>query len=314
LFRELSSAAVDAELARLAHNWGLGRIEKHVGAFKPAESPAAKRKKAFHALRSGSRLQQGHAVRIQAAFPESNVYLWWAHPLANVLCNPHLGIDELMDYLNKLPPGKVRSVVWQGCFVPAGGHHSERLSPWAHPLVLSLERIGSPVALFALMTRLRIEQLMGVQGLGLESANAAWQILPKAIARSRHLLVAKDALLIALDYFLSWQPFADARLWQMFGESGNLRRRDSMIQCEHCWLSDRSIPMPIKIARRNHLGPKLLPGNLFPSTWWGAFFSELVEEGVESLLASAVSEIAFRRNGEAVAADRQSPTRGGANF
>jgi hypothetical protein len=52
LFRELSSAAVDAELARLARSWSLGKIEERVGAFKPGET----RKRRFTRCEQGADL------------------------------------------------------------------------------------------------------------------------------------------------------------------------------------------------------------------------------------------------------------------
>lgn len=269
LFRELSSAAVDAELARIARNWSLGEIERKIGAFKPARSLAGSRKKSFHALRSGSRLKLGHVMRIQAAFPSSNVYLWWSHPLADVLCNPRLGIDDLAQFLRRLPSGRVRSLVLLSMHIPASGFLSEQIAPWTANLITALNKIGSPTALFALAARLRIEQLTGNQLLGQESACAMWEIFPRAIARSSNLLISKDAITLAMDYFQSWQPFADARFWQMCAEHSSIERSKATRVAERIWRSNTSIPDEIKLARRTRLQGVVVPNDAYPNSWWG---------------------------------------------
>jgi len=275
LFRELSSAAVDAELARLARSWRLGEMEKIVGSFKPAESPRGARKKAFHALRAGSRLQEGHASRIQAAFPRSNVYLWWSHPLASVLCDPSLGLDDLVAHLKQLPAGRVRACVWSITYVPTCGFATEALVPWSHGLIESLQRERSPMALFALIARYRIEQLSGGLTLGLDAANSAWSLLAHSVARSRSLLIAKDALVAAMDYFLSWQPFADARLWELANSRVGLRRREALVKAETTWAGESAIPRDILEARRHHLTDAVRPGIAYLGTWWGFLYSDL---------------------------------------
>ena len=140
-------------------------------------------------------------------------------------------------------------------------------------LVSSLERLGTDVALFALVARLRIEQLLGNCDGGLEAAQAAWRILPTAIARRTNLLLAKDALIFALDYFLSWQPFADARLLQLacFGESMN--RYEAVVQCEAIWSADTSIPEKSKLLRRSLLHAGLVPEIPDSWGWWNMLVS-----------------------------------------
>jgi len=272
LFREISSAAVDVELARLARSWSLGVIEKKVGSFKQADSPRGARKKSFHALRAGSRLQEGHAARIQDAFPRSNVYLWWLHPIGAILCNPKLGADDLLAYLRRLPPGRTRSRIWMALYLPLGSIHSETLAPWTPELVVALRTIGTPVALFALLARLRIEQLSGSFFLGVDAATAAWELLAKSISRSRHLLISKDCLIVAMDYFLSWAPFADARLWESFVAGRDLSCSGAVDACCHrAWANDNSIPAEIKLARKARL-IDVFPDNPSPGTWSGNVF------------------------------------------
>ena len=272
LFRELSSAAVDAELARLARSWDLGKIERRIGAFKPCDSPSAARKKSFHALRAGSRLQESHAARIQAAFPRSNVLLWWAHPLADVLCNADLAIDDLLAYLKQVPQGRVRNMLWLPQHVSPTGPMIESLTPWTLRLIGGLRREGSPTAFFSLLARLRIEQLYGNLELGVDAADAAWELLPKVVSRSRSLLLSKDALITALTFFLGWQPYADARLWEHLSGHGNHAHFTAIFASELAWRTT-AIPSEIKEARKARLFDAILPSNNCRLTSWGVILT-----------------------------------------
>lgn len=283
LHAALSSAAVYAELARMCGTWSADRIEDVVEnriaesrplatGFRPAtkdvEPSRSDRKKSFYALRNGSTLKPYRAVRIQAAFPRSNIMLWWKHPLAEVLCNPQLGIDAIVEWLKMLPRGPVRRCIWEPVATPTPGFKPERLTAWTPLLVSSLERVGNDVALFALIARLRIEQLLGNSDGGLEAAQAAWNILPLAMASRTNILVSKDALIIAMDYFLSWQPFADTRLLQLAHFGGSTNKCEAIEQCEAIWSADTSVPEKTKLLRKS-----LAPSSLFPEIggdwgWW----------------------------------------------
>lgn len=268
LFRELSSAAVYAELARLSRSWHVEEIEKVVGKFKTGG-----RRKSFYALRAGSMLKPAHAARLQNAFPRSNIMLWWTHPLAQVLCNPLLSADELVVMLKKIPQGPVRDRIWKPLTFQTVGLPAERLTNWDRELIFSLERIGTPISLFALLTRLRIEQKLSNFDEGLHSAQAAWRMLPGTFARCRNLLVAKDALVLAFDFFLSWQPFADTRIYEMFRLDDWLKRREAVAECERIWLSDTSIPIDTKLLRRSYLEAGLLPKSAGEWGWWDYLYA-----------------------------------------
>lgn len=274
LYRELSSAAVDAELARLARCWNVEQIEQIVGAFKVTGLADARRRKSFYSLRSGSRLQSGHAMRIQSAFPRSHVHFWWVHPLAQVLCDPNLGTDALVSLIRDLPAGKVRELVWQPRRMVASGFQIERLVPWSSGLVASLRSINSPLALFALITRLRIEQIAGNLEGGLAATQAVWTMLPSSLRRSRNLLLSKGALVMALDFFFSWQPFADSRIDEIVKFGDSIGRSKAVNASERVWRDDRGIPMHIKMARTRHLGPELMPVDANPWSWWGLLYSD----------------------------------------
>ena len=205
---------------------------------------------------------------LQLTFPRSNIALWWRHPLAEILCNPQLGIDSIVALLKGLPRGRVRELVWKEVAFATPGFLSQRLSQWEPCLVSSLLRISDDVSLFALLARLRIEQLMGNADGGLDAAQAAWRILPAAIERRDNLLVSKDALILALDYFFSWQPFADARLFQAAQLGSSYGRAESVIRCEEVWSANTSIPEPVKRLRRRLGNPDLVPEIRGNWGWW----------------------------------------------
>jgi len=250
LIRELSSASVDAELARLSRSWDLGAIEKRIGAFKPAQSPADARKKSFHALRAGSRLKPGHAERIQAAFPTSHVQFWWSHPLACILCDRKLGLDGAMALLRSLPAGRVRSEIWELPYITRTAT-AEKLYPWSSDLITRLQGHGSVSAFCALVCRYRVEQLLGNVDHGFVAMQAIWAMLPLVIRRSRNLRVCMHTLVLAIDYFLRLQPFATERVLDAALE-GAVGRADSFALSESIWRSDRSIPGSIKELRRQN--------------------------------------------------------------
>lgn len=280
LYRQLSSAAVDLELAHISRSWDVDEVETYVGQRRSGLSHAdaladrvrrgkpQRGKKTFYALRRGSSLKPGHADRLQVLFPSSKISLWFAHPLAEVLCDPWIGADRLLSYLRRLPLGAVSECVWRTPVIQTTGMHSASLLPWSSDLRNRLDRIGTPASLLALLVRLRLEQLFGRADGGLEAAQIAWRMLPRVVARSRHLLVAKDALVLALDYFLSWQPFADARLFELVSVDGPIGRQAAVAECERIWSSDSSIPGHIKLLRRGLARPGLVPWNAGEWSWW----------------------------------------------
>ena len=250
LIRELSSACVDAEIAHIARSWSLSEIERRVGAFKPAQSPVDARKKSFHALRSGSKLQAGHAQRIQAHFPRSHVLYWWETPIALALCDPKLGSDRLLAWLKAIPPGKVRKQVWDFYCDLEGGWHVGRLLPWSPNLIQRLGSCGSVSAFGALICRYRLEQLTGNIVFGSNAYIALWEMLPSVLRRSRSLRVCTHSLCLALDGFLSVEPFSTLRMTEtLWGSMANARAR-SISACESIWRSESRIPQEIMESRR----------------------------------------------------------------
>lgn len=284
LYRELSSAAVDAELARVARSWNVDEIESYVLQRKAGLSHGAalaerrgragprRGKKTFHAIRDGGALKPGHAERLQALLPKSNLALWFAHPLADVLCHPALSVESLMDYLRRLPLGAVRASVWRDAAIQTKGMPLLSLAPWDAQLRASLERIGTPTSLFALLARLRLEQLVGNSDGGLDATRIIWRVLPRAISKCTHLLVSKDALIAALDHFLGWQPFADARLYEMVSIEPAIGRRAAVEACDRVWLADSRIPQEVKFLRKSHVTAAILPDSTDGLGWWGTFF------------------------------------------
>ncbi|MFC3716311.1 hypothetical protein ACFONC_09110 [Luteimonas soli] len=230
-------------------------------------------KKTFHALRAGSSLKPGHASRLQAVLPESNLSLWVFHPVGYVLCHPGLSTDKLLSLLRKLPTGPVRELIWRCPRIQTRGIEAIALEPWTHDLRAGLEHVGTPTAWFALVARMRLEQLLGNFDGGLEGMQVCWRMLPRSIARSRHLLISKDTLIAAVDYFLSWQPFADARLFELPRVSGSIGRRAAVIECEQMWQNNRSVPHELKLHRRQLLKPEMIPECGAGWSWWDTFFS-----------------------------------------
>lgn len=285
LYRQLSSAAVDLELARISKTWDVDEMEIYVlqrrSGSSHAEAIAARvargrprrDKKTFHALRLGRSLKPGHASRLQALFPASRLLLWASHPLAEVLCHPGLGPDHLLGYLQQLPAGPVRDCVFHSASVHTVGLPSIALTAWTSELRHSLSRIGTPVALFALILRLRLEQRLGRADGGLEATQIAWRMIPGVVARSHHLRVAKDALVLALDYFFSLQPYADARLYELTRVEATLGREVATAECERIWLSDSSIPRWILDHRRRLARADLVPWNEGEWSWWSLLYS-----------------------------------------
>lgn len=305
LYRELSSAAVDVELARIARTWDVDEVEMYVERRRTGLSHSAalserrergrarRGKKTFHSIRSGGTLKPGHAARLQALFPRSNISLWFSHPLARVLCDPSLNADWLIGHLRTLPIGRVRSAVWEGAPVQARGVRTLRLIPWKPQLRSSLDRIGTPLSLFALLTRLRLEQLLGNFDGGFEATQIAWRLLPRAIARCRHLLVSMDALIVSLDFFLSWQPYADARLYELLhGLDGSIGRREATLECQRIWRADSSVPRDVKLLRKSYLRPELVPDSSCESTVWDLFCAaaSYEEEGVSNSANAACEQ------------------------
>lgn len=274
LYRELSSCAVDAELARLARSWNVERIEKIVGSFKHASIGVAKtRRKSFYALRAGSRPQTGHAYRIQLAFPRSRVMFWWQHPLALVLCKPSLAENELKDLLRAIPKGRIRELIWIQTVVPASGYRVECLATLDSQLISSLVAKGTHMAMLALAARYRLEQLNGNLRFELDAARGLWAMLPSVLRKSTHLLLAKDALILAVDFFLSWQPYADARIWQLSHTDETLGRAQALHLADELWGQSKRIPGDVKRARRERVSLDLLPPEVNAWSWWGTFFA-----------------------------------------
>lgn len=269
LLRELSSAAVYAELAMHARTWHPDGIEQKIW-------PGSERRKTFYSLRDGGRLQPRHAESLQTTLPHSHIRLWWQHPLAEVLCIPAIGTETLLSFLRQLPPGPVRKMIWSAKRTKASGYIYEHLRPLNLRIICQLEATGSVVALFALLVRMRLAQLEGDLRLDSIAHETTWRMLPRALERSTPILFGMDALTLALDFFFSWQPFADERLTQMTSDDGASSRSWAVQHARRIWEDTRRIPDEAKRARRNRAEIQLLPDDANSNSWWGTFFSPWV--------------------------------------
>lgn len=216
LYRELCSCAIDAELARLTGTWDTKEMEKratrHIG-YLPAGTPE---RKTFSAMRGGGRPQASHVERLQRAYPNSRIKWCWLHPLAKILCDPNLSQDDINELLSQIPNGQVRRQLWdEGGVTMLTGFRVRTRQRWEPRRIQRLVEIATPAALLALVGRMRISQLQGDAFYDDIEEDAIWLMLPRCVVRSNSLILGQDALLLAIDFFLSWQPYCELRFPQM---------------------------------------------------------------------------------------------------
>lgn len=212
LYKELCSCALDAELARLTGSWDLRIRAKHAGEQMPERVDNTPVSKKFRHIRIGGRFKPSHAIRLAENYRSFRLLPCQEHPLAQVLCDPHLSRDQLMEWLLSLPHGRVRQALIQDSLTLLTGFRHASRRRWEPKAIHRLVEIGSPVALFALVCRTRIAQLEGDDHLGELEEAAIWMTLPKAAGRSMSLLLGSYALVRAIEFFLGWEPFAELRI------------------------------------------------------------------------------------------------------
>lgn len=212
LLQALRSAACYAELAVMSGSWDPNDIETKVFDRSYKKSGPGKRRATFYKAMNGTVVQPRYLPAIESVFPGTRIRWWRAHPLGEILCNAALEQDGVLKALGTCPAGEERQLMWDEKSV--GMMSSERFRievPDSVETIDALVGIGSVESLLVLIGRMRLAQLRGRSELDMTYERAVWKALPTCVARSPHLLLGSEALLAALDGFLSWSPFSDSR-------------------------------------------------------------------------------------------------------
>lgn len=214
LLQALRSAACYAELALRSGSWDPNTIEQNVFGRIYKETGPKKRRGTFYKAMDGTVVQPRYLPDIEAAFPGTRIRWWRDNPLAEVLCNGSLEQDGVLKALRTCPAGDERQHMWDENFVGMLSWERFRVEvPDSHETIASLAQMGSVESLLVLIGRMRLAQLRGQSELDMSYECAVWQALPTCVAQSPHLLLGSEALLAALDGFLSWSPFSDCRFF-----------------------------------------------------------------------------------------------------
>lgn len=214
LLKELRSAACYAELAVHAGTWDPNEIETKVFDRSYKKAGPGKRRGTFYKAMNGTVLQPRFLPKITEAFPSTRIRWWRDHPLAEILCNGSLEQDGVLKALGTCPAGDERQHMWDESCVGMLSWERFRVEiPDSHETIASLAQIGSVESLLMLIGRMRLAQLRGRSEFDMAYECAVWHTLPTCVAQSPHLLLGSEALLAALDGFLSWSPFSDSRFF-----------------------------------------------------------------------------------------------------
>ena len=212
LLKELRSAACYAELAVQAGTWDPNEIETKVFDRSYKKTGPGKRRGTFYKAMNGTVLQPRFLPKITEVFPSTRIRWWRDHPLAEILCNGGLEQDGVLKALGACPAGDEREHMWDESCVGMLSWERFRVEvPDSYGTIGTLAQIGTVESLLVLIGRMRLAQLRGRSELDMAYECAVWQTLPTCVARSPHLLLGSEALLAALDGFLSWSPFSDSR-------------------------------------------------------------------------------------------------------
>jgi len=213
LFQALRSAACYAELALQSGSWDPNTIEEKIFSRSYKETGPKKRRGTFYKAMNGTVVQPRYLSRIEEVYPATRIRWWREHPLAEILCNGSLQQDGVLKAIATCPAGQERQLMWDEDYVGMLSWERFRVEiPDSVETIASLARIGSVESLLVLLGRMRLSQLRGGGTcLDMEYECAVWQVLPTCVARSPHLYLGHEALLAALDRFLSWSPFSDSR-------------------------------------------------------------------------------------------------------
>lgn len=219
LLKELRSAACYAELAVHAGTWDPNDIEAKVFDRSYKKTGPNRRRGTFYKAMNGTVIQPRYLPDIESVFPSSRIRWWRAHPLAEILCNASLEQDGVLKALGTCPAGEERQLMWDEKYVGMLSWERFRIEvPDNVETIDALVQIGSVESLLMLVGRMRLAQLRGRSELDMAYECAVWKTLPACVARSPHLLLGSEALLAALDGFLSWSPFSDSRFLGQIGD------------------------------------------------------------------------------------------------
>ena len=232
LYREISSCALDAELARVTGTWDLELQAQDAARRMPERVTNQPVSKKFRHVRRGGRFKPAHLARLIEAFPKSRLLACQEHRIARVLCDPTVSHDQLVNWMYELPRGQVRCTVLLDCLTFYSGYRTTSRTAWTRQAISRLVEIGTPASLFALVCRTRIAQLEGEVDLCEVEASAIWRALPRACGKCMALLLGSHALTRAIDYFLSWEPFSEMRDGSPRLEAGPDARLEALAQLE----------------------------------------------------------------------------------
>ena len=220
LLQALRSAACYAELAVQTGTWDPNEIEAKVFGRTYKMTGPEKRRGTFYKAMNGTVVQPRYLPTIERICPGTRIRWWRAHPLAEILCNAEQEQDGVLKALGTCHPGQERALMWDESCVGILSWARFRIEvPDSPEGIAALIRIGSVESLLMLIGRMRLAQLRGALQFDTEYEVAIWQTLPTCIARSPHLHLGCEALLAALDGFLSWSPFSDSRHFEQIRDS-----------------------------------------------------------------------------------------------
>lgn len=250
LLQALRSAACYAELAILSGSWNPNDIESKVFDRSYEKTGPEKRRGTFYKAMNGTVVQPRYLPDIERVFPSTRIRWWRAHPLAEILCNAALEQDGVLKALGTCPPGSERQLMWDENYVGMLSWERFRVEvPDSVGTIDALVQIASVESLLILLGRMRLAQLRGRSELDTAYECAVWKLLPTCVARSPHLHLGTEALLAALDGFLSWSPFSDSRFLEQIREKQVVELRLSF----HARLAQEMKRLDVQAPPAEHL-------------------------------------------------------------
>lgn len=228
LLQALRSAACYAELAILSGSWDPNDIETKIFDRSYKKTGPGKRRATFYKAMNGTVVQPRYLPEIESVFPGTRIRWWRAHPLGEILCNADLEQDGVLKALGTCPAGEERQLMWDESSVGMMSWERFRIEvPDSVETIDALVEIGSVESLLVLIGRMRLAQLRGRSEFDMTYERAIWKTLPTCVARSPHLMLGSEALLAALDGFLSWSPFSDSRFLGLIWDKQAVELRNS---------------------------------------------------------------------------------------
>lgn len=246
LLKALRSAACYAELAELSGSWEPNEMERRIFGRDYSGKDYKKRRGTFYSAMEGAAIQPRHIDEVERTYPQTKLRWWRQHPLGEILCNASLEQDGVLRTLRSLPESEEREFMWDEKGVGMLSFERFRIEVAdSEEAISALVKIGSVESLLVLVARMRLAQLRGREtSLDFAYERAIWQILPTCLAKSPHLYLGNEALLLALDGFLSWSPFSDARFVRRLVDSSIEELRCSLPSRLACELARLSVQPP----------------------------------------------------------------------